>query len=211
MSARPVVVAFVALLAAAGCSSNAPPKPAPATPNDGTALGDTVAEIVVAEDAPPTDTEYFQSFNGGSSGAQMVQDSSANIQAAVLEGWVEALTREFASPETAEVIQGNASPDELARRDHHFVGSIASAYEDAASARAALDVILAENRKSTPNEEPLAFGDGGVLFRSRFLHVPSIMLVWTSGKFLMVLTANGMAEDEIRSIAERMQSRVPTP
>jgi hypothetical protein len=211
MSVRPAVVAFVAMLAVGGCSPTAQPEPTAATPSeDVEAVADVLAKIVVAQDDPPTDTEFFQSFDGEFSGTQMVQESSLDVQDAVLEGWVDALTMEFASPETVDVIQGNASSDELAKKDHHFVGSLSSAYEDTASAQEALEVVLDESGKGAASEEGLTLGDGGMLFRRRFLGVASIALVWTSGRFLMVLTANGMDEDEIRSIAEAMQSRVPT-
>jgi len=65
----------------------------------------------------------------------MVQDSAAPVQAAVLESFVDALTREFASPETAAVIRGAAATDELDPADHRFVGIGAVAYEDARARR----------------------------------------------------------------------------
>jgi hypothetical protein len=61
-----------------------------------------------------------------------------------------------------------------------------------------------------PQQEELGLADGGVAFRERFLHVPSVTLLWTSGRFLLVLSANGMDDEEVRAIAEDMNARVPS-
>jgi hypothetical protein len=165
--------------------------------------------IVVPEDAAPTDTEFRKSFTGEFSGTQMVQDSTPEVRSAVLQGWIDGLTREFASPETNDVIEGLASPDDLDPADLHFVGSLASAYEDADAAQDALEAIRREMQSGTRREEALSLGDGGVMFHRRFLGKMSFTFLWTSGPFLMVVTADGMAEDEMRDLAEGMQSRVP--
>lgn len=164
--------------------------------------------IVVAESDPPNATGFLQSFDGTFSGTQVVQDSSQEVQSAVLDGWVDALTREFASPEAAEVIRGEAAANELDPKDHHFVGSIASAYEDPASARAALGAIVADIVPRVRGQDELDLGDGGVVFHDRFLGVPSLTYLWTNGRFLLVLGANGMDEDEIQTIAKGMDVRV---
>jgi hypothetical protein len=220
MWTAPAALAVVLILVA--CTDGGPVEPEDATapasdggttvaPTGPTADVEAVLEaIVVAESDPPTGTGYFQSFHGAFSGTQMIQESATDVQTAALEGWEDALTREFASPETAEVILGNASPTELDPEDHHFLGSIASAYRDAASARAALGLIVEELSARIRRQEELALADGGVAFRERFLHVSSVTLLWTSGRFLLVLSANGMDDEEVRAIAEDMNARVPS-
>jgi hypothetical protein len=174
-----------------------------------TSVATQLDAIVVPEDAAPSDTELRKSFTGEFSGTQMVQDSAPEVRSAVLEGWIDALTREFASPETNDVIEGLASPDDLDPSDLHFVGSLASAYENAEAAQDALEAIRREMQTGSRGEETLSLGDGGVMFHEPFLGKTSFTFLWTSGSFLLVVRSDGMDENEMNALAEGMQSRVP--
>jgi hypothetical protein len=210
MRAKQSILMCFALLLAGGCWSTAPSEPSRAPSAAETAsMAAALDAIVVTEALAPKGTKFLQSFDGSFSATQVVQDSPSEVQSAVLEGWVDALTREFASPETADVIRGNAPPGQLDPADHHFVGSIASAYEDAESAQRALEAILEDTRPRMRTEESLDLGDGGTAFHDRFLHVPSITYVWSNDRFLLVLGGNGMDESVVRALAQGMNERVP--
>lgn len=208
---RVAVAVGALLMATAACSSEqtesakatGPGQPASSQPSD------LLSAIVIAEASAPTGTEYLQSFDGSFSGTQMIQDASPDVKGSMLEGWVDALTREFASAEAAAVILGEDSPEQLEPADHRFVGSIASAYEDGASARRALDAALPAMSENANATEDLALGEGGVMLRRRFLQVASVSYIWTNDRYLLVLTANGMPGGEILSLAAGMNERVP--
>jgi hypothetical protein len=217
MNVRMLGLSLVALFVA-GCSTVDPHATATEGSSSPTASyistaspADVLDAIVIAKTASPTDTQFFQSLTGRASGTQMVQDSPSTVQAAVLEGFVDALTREFASVKTAAVIRGTATPDELDPSDLHFVGSIAVAYESERHARAALRVFSDTIRAgSAPeSEEQLALGDGGVLFRGTFLAAPSAHYIWSDGSLVLALAADGMTELETNVMSAGMQSRVP--
>lgn len=202
----------LALLAGACGDGEAPTqsgRTAEAPPDD--SVTDVLDAIVVSEDAAPANTEFRTSYSGEFSGTQMVQDSSSEVRSAVLQDWIDALTREFASPETAAVIEGEASPDDLDPNDLHFVGSIASAYESPLAARGALETIQRELQSGRRTAESLSLGDGGVIFQEKFLGATSFTFLWTSDRFLMIVRADGMDEGGMKALAEGMQSRVPAP
>ena len=206
------VTAVMTALMFSACSTESKQAPAVAPEHSSQAaeqVSDVLGEIVISETSAPEGTEYLQGFDGTFSGTQMVQDAPADVQTILLERWVDALTREFASPETAEVILGGAPAGQLDPADHHFVGSIASAYEDAGSAQRAIKTVLRTMSERAQATEDLTLGDGGAVLRDRFLQVASVSYVWTHDRYLLVLTANGMHEDMIRDIAEDMDGRAP--
>jgi hypothetical protein len=170
---------------------------------------DVLDEIVIAKSGAPADTTFLQSLSGAASGTQMVQDSASAVQSKVLEGFVDGLTREFASPETAAVILGSATPDGLDPADLHFVGSIALAYRTPELAGAALDVFAQTIRADSglSKEERLELGDGGTVFRGTFLGARSEHYLWRHGSLVLGLAADGMGE--VDTLAKGMESRAP--
>lgn len=213
VKARNAVMIGVVVMATIGvaCSGGQPARQRERTmvSSPTTSATEALDAIVLREDAAPVGADFRTSYSGEFSGTQMIQDGSAEVRSAVLRGWVDALTREFASPETAAVIDGDASPKELDPADLLFVGSIASAYEDAVAAQGALLAIRRQLQPGMRSTETLSLGDGGAAFGDKFLGATSLTLIWTSDRFLLVVRADGMDQDEVFALAERMQSQVP--
>lgn len=165
--------------------------------------------IVLPMSAPPSATRFLRELDGRISGTRLVQDGGPVVQVAVQQEFVDALTREFGSEGVAAVKLDGAPTETLDPSRDVAVDSLASSYEAAAGAQAALDVILETTRARLDRERPLTLGDGGSLFRGRFLRgMPLVSYVWRSGRFILhVLAVGAFDEEEIRSIAEGMDER----
>lgn len=208
-SSRPIRTGFRLLLAGivlvtAACANDGA-QPTPAGPS----VNSTLDAIVLAKKAPPTATRFLRELDGTISGTRLVQDGGPSVQVAVQQHLVDALTREFGS-KGVRAVKLDGAPTEALDPSHDVaVDSLASAYEDPAGAQAALEVILETTRARLDREEDLALGDGGSIFRGRFLRgMPLISYVWRSGRFILhVLAVGAFDEDEIRSIAEGMDDR----
>jgi hypothetical protein len=176
---------------------------------DEPSVDSTLDAIVLSESAPPSATRFLRDLDGRISGTRLVQDGGPAVQVAVQQRFIDALTREFGSQGIAAVKLDGAPTEALDPSRDVAVDSLASAYEDAAGAQAALDVILETTRARLDRERALALGDGGSIFRGRFLRgMPLVSYVWRSGRFILhVLAVGAFDEREIRSIAEGMDER----
>lgn len=169
----------------------------------------TLAAIVLSKDSPPSATRFLSELDGRISGTRLVQDGGPAAQVAVQQRFIDALTREFGSEGVAGVKLDGLPTETLDPSRDVAVDSLASAYEDASGAQAALDVILETTRGQLERERQLTLGDGGSIFRGRFLRgMPLVSYVWRSGRFILhVLAVGAFDEEEIRSIAEGMDER----
>jgi hypothetical protein len=180
----------------------------PSTPAE-PSVDSTLHAIVLSMSAPPSATRFLRELDGRISGTRLVQDGGPVVQVAVQQEFIDALTREFGSEGVAAVKLDGAPTEALDPSRDVAVDSLASAYEDAAGAQAALDLILETTRARLDREIPLTLGDGGSIFRGRFLRgMPLVSYVWRSGRFILhVLAVGAFDDEEIRSIAEGMDER----
>jgi hypothetical protein len=180
----------------------------PSTPAE-PSVDSTLDAIVLSMSAPPSATRFLRELDGRISGTRLVQDGGPVVQVAVQQEFIDALTREFGSEGVAAVKLDGAPTEALDPSRDVAVDSLASAYEDPPGAQAALDVILETTRARLDRERPLALGDGGSIFRGRFLRgMPLVSYVWRSGRFILhVLAVGAFDDEEIRSIAEGMDER----
>jgi hypothetical protein len=174
----------------------------------GPSVDSTLDAIVLARTAPPRETRFLRELDGAIAATRLVQDGGPSAQVAVQEGLVDSLTREFGSVGVRAVRLDGAPTEELDPTDV-AVDSSASAYGDAASAGTALEVLLNTTRQRLERERDLRLGDGGSIFRGRFLRgMPLVTYIWRSGRFILhVLAVGAFDEGEIRSIAEGMDER----
>lgn len=202
-SSRPVRTGFRLLFAGIVLVTAACDRGAQLTPAEPVA---TLDAIVLAESAPPSATRFLRELDRRISGTRLVQDSGPAVQVAVQQHLVDALTREFGSEGVRALKLDGAPTETLDPTRDVAVDSLASVYEDAEGAEAALEVILETTRARLDRERALALGDGGSIFRGRFLRgMPLVSYVWRNGRFILHVLAVGVFdEDEIRSIAEGM-------
>jgi hypothetical protein len=192
------------ILVAGGCERGDELAP-PAEPS----VDSTLDAIVLPESSPPSATRFLRELDGRISGTRLVQDGGPAVQVAVQQEFIDALTREFGSEGVAAVKLDGAPTETLDPSRDVAVDSLASAYEDATGAQAALDVILETTREQLERERQLSLGDGGSRFRGRFLRgMPLVSYVWRSGRFILhVLAVGAFDEGEIRSMAKGMDER----
>lgn len=191
------------ILVTAACDRGA--QLTPAEPS----VDSTLDAIVLAKTEPPSATRFLRELDRTISGTRLVQDGGPAVQVAVQQHLVDALTREFGS-EGVRAVKLDGAPTEALDPSHDVaVDSFASAYEDTAGAEAALEVILETTRARLDRERQLALGDGGSIFRGRFLPgMPLVSYVWRNGRLILhVLAVGTFDQDEIRSIAEGMDER----
>jgi hypothetical protein len=199
-----VIAVLTVAVTACGADDSAPPSLR-------TAVVDVLDRIVLSEVEPPTETTFFREREGSSSATRLAQDSGAEIQIAVQHGLVGALTREFGTPGVIAMLEAGAPTESLDPARDVWIASAVAAYEDRATAREALSAFLEATNARLERRRNIVFGDGGTVFRGRFLRgMPIVTYLWQSERFVLHLTAVGALDHaEIRAIARGMDDRTP--
>lgn len=149
-----VAVGFSLLaLLASGCGrggtqadvTGTPTVEATEAPTEESSLHELLDLIVVLEADPPLDIEFDSGGSGSGVASVGVPDGPPEVQTAVLEGFADGVGRMFFTPKLAEAADlGKLNYD---RPGYLMINSAAAAYEDEASAQAALEVVLEEAGK----------------------------------------------------------------
>lgn len=173
-----------------------------------------LATIPISE--PPRGMVFDAEDLGDAATNHLLDLSPSDVAEAVRVGWVDAVLRQYWSPEFMnDVFSGASIPqNRFERPDYWTVLSGAALYEDAGSAEAALDVYIEDYPASWGLRESggAELGDGGAIFEGSnpVGGAPQIVIVWRSGRYLLHVVATGSVEAaarEIRQIAKGMQSR----
>ncbi len=180
-----------------------------------------MSAIVLAETKPPMGMVFDAEDLGEGAIDHLLSVSPSEVREGVEQGWVDAVLRQWWTPEfLAAVEQGTVEEfsKHFRRSGNWTVLSGASAYEDAESAAAALQVYLEDysaNWGLTEAGHP-KLGDEGSIFEgpNPIGGAPMVVYVWRAGPYILHILATGSVEadaDEIRAIAEGMNDRVPWP
>lgn len=202
MSRRlPAVVLAMAATACGAAANDQHPTPAP--------IADFLRTIVLSETEPPAGTTFFREQRGAASATQLVQDDGPEVQVSVQRGLVDAITREFGTPGIIAMVLEGAPTESLDPTRDVWVASAALAYADAASARAALLVLVEETGERLERRRDVTFEEGGAAFRGRFLRGMTIVTyVWGNGRLVLHLMVVGALQPpETRVIARGMAER----
>lgn len=175
------------------------------------AIADILGTIVLSEMEPPAQTAFFRGERGSASATALVQDGGPELQVAVQRDLEDALTREFGTPGIIAMLLEGAPTESLDPGRDVWVASAALAYEDSGAARAALSVFVEATAERLEQERNVAFGDGGIEFRGRFLRgMPVVTHLWRNDRFVLYLMSVGAVSDsEIRAMGRAMDDRVP--
>jgi hypothetical protein len=142
--------------------------------------------------------------------------SPPEVAEAVQVGWVDAVLRQYWSPEfMIDVFSGKEIPEKSFKRSGYWtVLSGAALYEDPGTAESALRAYMEDYSDSWGLREvgEAGLGDDGAIFKgdNPVGGAPQIVIVWRNGPFLLHLVATGSIgadADEIQRIAEGMESR----
>lgn len=183
-------------------ASEAPPGP------------EIVATIPISE--PPRGMVIDAEDLGDAAREHLLDLSPPEVAEAVQIGWVDAVLRQYWSPEFMnDVFSGKEIPERSFKRSGYWtVLSGAALYQDPGSAEAALRVYIGDYSASWGLREvgETELGDGGAMFEgpNPVGGAPQIVIVWTTGPYLLHVVATGSIEavaDEIQLIAEGMESR----
>jgi hypothetical protein len=175
---------------------------------------DLLATIPISE--PPKGMVFDAEDLGEAAKDHLLDLSPTEVVEAVYVGWVDAVLRQYWSPEFMEdVFAGNPIPPKSFERSGYWtVLSGAALYEDPESAEAALAVYVEDYPASWGLDEVdgAKLGDDGATFKgpNPIGGAPQIVIVWRSGPYLLHVVATGSIEadaDEIQRIAEGMQAR----
>lgn len=169
---------------------------------------------------PPKGMVFDAEDLGEAARLHLLDLSPPEVVDAVRVGWVAAVLRQYWSPEFMDdVFSGNPIPQKKFKHSGYWtVLSGAALYEDPRSAEAALAVYIRDYPASWGLDEvgKAELGDGGAFFKgpNPVGGAPQIVIVWRTGPYLLHVVASGSIEadaQEIRQIAEGMQSRADTP
>ena len=173
-----------------------------------------LATIPISE--PPNGMVFDAEDLGDAARDHLLDLSPSEVAEAVQVGWVDAVLRQYWSPEFMEdVFSGDPIPEKRFERSGYWtVLSGAALYEDPGSAESALRVYIEDYPASWGLRRVggAELGDGGAIFEgpNPVGGAPQIVIVWRTGSYLLHVVATGSVEAdarEIRQIAGGMQSR----
>jgi hypothetical protein len=175
---------------------------------------DDLANIPISE--PPQGMVFDAEDLGDDARKHLLDLSPPEVAEAVQVGWVDAVLRQYWSPNFMEdVFSGSTIPSRRFERSGYWtVLSGAALYESPGTAEAALGVYVEDYSASWGLREvgQTQLGNGGAIFKgpNPVGGAPQIVIIWTTGPYLLNVVATGSIEadaDEIQRIAEGMESR----
>ncbi len=198
--------------------------PTPSTEVDATAgsspasaVAEILDAIVLAESDPPTGMVFDAEDLGEAARDHLLSISPSEIHQAVEQGWVDAVLRQWWTPEIFQAVNAGTVEEfskNFKRSGNWTVLSGASAYEDAESAAPALEAYLEDYRANWELREAgkARLGGEGAIFEgpNPIGGAPQVVYVWRAGPYILHVLATGSVEadaDQIRAIAEGMQAR----